>query len=103
VPGSAVVSVGPDSWPDWVGQDLQAVLDWSRQVGVSVTMIGQGRRVVRQLPPAGTSLAVRHGIVWVEHVLERQHLLIEDGERRDDRAHPVPVVYFPHSRDPGRP
>lgn len=97
-------SAGPDRWPDWVGRDLQEVLDWSRQVGVSITMIGRGRRVVRQLPPAGTPLEVRRGIVWVEHVPERRHLLIEDEEeRRDDRAHPVPVVYPPHPQGPGRP
>lgn len=97
-------SVGPDAWPDWVGRDLEEVLDWSRRVGVSITMIGQGRRVVRQLPPGGTSLEVRHGIVWVERVFERQHLFIETAEaRRDDRARPLSVVYPPDPRSPGRP
>ncbi len=99
-----VGSAGADVWPDWVGRDLSEVLDWSRQVGVSVTMVGRGRRVARQLPPPGTPLEVRHGDLGVEHAPERPRLLLGEGEeRRDDRAHPVPVVYPPHRRSPGRP
>lgn len=55
-------------WKNWQEKPLEDILIWARKNDVKIAIYGHGTHVIYQLPPPGTPLSVRHGMIWLEPV-----------------------------------